>query len=313
MELPLIKILVCDDDIADRKLLKTFITQISGKNIVLVEADTNERIKDALEKGRFDVVIMDIQMPGKSGMEWLPEIVDNRLAPVIMLSGFGDEEIAAESIEKGATGYIAKNKLSADKIDKSIDSALYKWRQIEQSNASREELERLANYDSLTRLYNRRAIMNLLGERIKYALRYKQPLSMLMLDIDHFKRVNDTYGHIEGDVVLEKVAEILRSQIRETDAAGRYGGEEFMVILSNADSSTAVIVAERIRKSIESEIIDNIKGVSLQVTVSGGIASYIPEEDITSIIKRTDDSLYRAKSNGRNRIEIDTWGKSTES
>lgn len=298
------KILVCDDDPADRKLVRTYLRQIEDKEIVLIEAGQKTEIQSALDKGRIDLVFMDIQMPEKSGMEWLAEIAGKHTAPVVMLTGAGSEEVAVQSLQEGAVGYLSKSTLSAEKLTESVDNAIKKWQQIRQSQADQEELEKLAKIDSLTGLLNRRATMYKLEEHIKYARRYKEELSISMLDIDYFKNVNDRYGHLTGDDVLERVARLVKQNIRDTDIAGRYGGEEFIIIFTNANLSSALKSAERIRRIVEShKMKDSKKGV-FSITVSQGVAGYRFGDGEYSLISRADEALYKAKENGRNRIEV---------
>jgi len=300
----LLKILVCDDDPADRKLVRAYLKQVTGRKIVLLEAGQMAEIQNALGKGRIDLVLMDIQMPEKSGMEWLAEIVEKQIAPVVMLTGSGSEEVAVQALQEGAVGYLPKSSLSTEKLATTIDAALEKWKQIQQGKANQEELERLANFDSLTELYNRRAILRKLDEQIKHVKRYKDEPSLLMLDIDHFKKVNDRYGHLIGDEVLVEVATLIRRNIRNTDTAGRYGGEEFIIILPKTDLASALDAAERIRKVVEAAEMKDSEGNVFGITVSQGLSSYKPGEDEHTLISRADDALYRVKENGRNRVEI---------
>jgi len=299
----LLKILVCDDDPADRKLVRTYLRQMTDREIVLLEAGQIAEIQNALDKGRVDLVLMDIQMPEKSGMEWLAEIVEKETAPVIMMTGSGSEEIAVRSLQEGAVGYLPKSSLSRENLMKTIDAALEKWRRMQQGKADQEKLERLANFDLLTGLENRRAILRRLEEQIKHANRYKEELSLIMLDLDHFKEVNDHYGHLTGDDVLESVATLVRQSIRDTDTAGRYGGEEFIIVLPKTDLPTALYVAERIREAIAAAEMRDSEGNVFSITVSQGLSSYEPGEDEHSLISRADVALYRAKEGGRNRVE----------
>ena len=271
---------------------------------MLLEAGQTEEIQNALYKGRIDLVLMDNQMPGKSGMEWLAEIAERQLAPVVMLTGSGTEEIAVQALQEGAVGYLSKNNLSQEKLVNTIDDALDKWTRLRQARADREELERLVNFDPLTGLYNRQAILGKLHELINRAKRYKEDFSLSMLDVDHFKRVNDRYGHLTGDEVLEKIAASIRQNIRDTDIAGRYGGEEFIIILPLADLSYATIVAERLRNIIENAEMKDSAGNVFVVTVSQGVSSWEQGEDAHSLISGADEALYKAKGNGRNRVEI---------
>jgi two-component system, cell cycle response regulator len=301
-----LKILICDDDSADRKLLRTYINLIKDKDIVLFEACHLNDIQNALQRGCIDLVFMDVQMPGKSGMEWLGEIVNKQIAPVIMLTGCNDEEIAAESIQKGAVAYLPKNKLSSEKLTQTIDASIERWKQNLQSKADQEEMERLANYDLLTGLYNRRAIMSKLDEHIKCGRRYREQISLLMLDIDDFKQINDRYGHIWGDNTLAKVATLLRTSIRETDIAGRYGGDEFIIILPYTDLKYSHMIAERVRKTVQLTKIEKSDEESFCVTLSGGVSTWADNDDSYSLISRADTALYKAKNNGRNKIEAES-------
>lgn len=303
----LLKILVCDDDPADRKLVRTYLRRITDREVVLLEAGEKEEIREALGRGRIDLVLMDVQMPEKSGMEWLEEIVEKELAPVVIMTGVGSEEVAVEALQGGAAGYLPKARLSKDSEDKvveTIDGALERWRRTQQSKANLEQLERLANFDSLTGLHNRGAILRKLGEQINHAKRYEEALSLSLLDIDHFKKVNDRYGHLIGDEVLEQVARLVGRDIRIADDAGRYGGEEFIIVFAETDLSGAVIVAERIRNIIEAVEMRGSDGNVFGITVSQGISSYKPGDDKEALISRADEALYRAKENGRNRVEM---------
>ena len=145
--------------------------------------------------------------------------------------------------------------------------------------------------------------MRRLDGEIRRARRFKEELSLLMLDIDHFKKVNDQYGHLAGDDVLEELARLIRQNIRDVDAVGRYGGEEFIIILPKTDLSSALNVAERIRKAIEMAGIKDSEGNVFSITVSQGLSSHEPGEDKHSLISRGDDALYVAKENGRNWVE----------
>lgn len=301
---PLIKVLICDDDLADRKLVRTYLQRITKREIVLLEAGHTQEIQNALDKGRIDLVLMDNQMPGKSGMEWLAEIAKKQLAPVVMLTGSGTEEIAAQAFQEGAVGYLPKSSLSPKKLSNIIDVALDKWTRLQQAKADREKLERLATFDSLTGLYNRRAVLGRLDELINLANRYKEDFSLSMLDIDNFKKVNDHYGHLTGDEVLEEIAVLIRRNIRETDIVGRYGGEEFIIILPKTNLSSSWVVAERLRSIIEKTKMKDSAGNAFTITVSQGLVGWERDEDAASLISRADEALYKAKEKGRNRVQI---------
>jgi diguanylate cyclase (GGDEF)-like protein len=164
------------------------------------------------------------------------------------------------------------------------------------------EVQRLAVTDGLTEINNRRHFFDLAEREWIRTRRYDHPLSAMMLDVDHFKRVNDTFGHATGDSVLRTVAQICRNSLRETDFLGRYGGEEFAIMLPDTDLSAAHATAERLRESIAGTPIHTDKG-DLQVTVSIGVASItVDMNSVATLLDRADRGLYIAKDTGRNRV-----------
>lgn len=299
-----IKILVCDDDPADRKLVCAYLKKLDNREVVILQAGKCQEIQNALEKGRVDLVLMDVHMPEKSGMDWLREIVKNQVAPVIMLTGAANEEIAVQSIQEGACGYIPKSSLNQNKLISTIGIALEKWKKLQQSKADMEEIERLVTFDTLTSLYNRRSIVQKLNDQLHQSARYQEKFSIIMVDIDHFKGVNDRYGHLVGDDVLENIAGIIKKSLRKTDIAGRYGGEEFVIILPRADLVIGEQIAQRIRRNIASARMTDHSGHDFRVTISQGVACFQRKDTATALIIRADDALYKAKKNGRNRVEI---------
>jgi len=165
-----------------------------------------------------------------------------------------------------------------------------------------ENLEKHAIYDPLTQCFNKKEIEILLEKSLKEALRYNKPLSIMMLDIDFFKKVNDTYGHLAGDIILKEVANIIKSTIRNSDICGRFGGEEFIVVLPNTKLSGAMRLAERIRENIEKNKFV-FKNKKIPITISIGITSASKNDSLFSLIERADEALYEAKSKGRNKVE----------
>jgi diguanylate cyclase (GGDEF)-like protein len=165
-----------------------------------------------------------------------------------------------------------------------------------------EKVERLSVTDGLTGLFNRRHFSERIEEEFSKASRYQTPLSVLIMDVDHFKRVNDTYGHQVGDIVLIAVAQILRQSVRETDLIGRYGGEEFVVLLPHTEMEQAVAVAEKIRKAVSEKLIGEMDGKA--VTISIGVAGMdgVEARNVDDLIRHADGALYRAKEEGRNRV-----------
>jgi diguanylate cyclase (GGDEF)-like protein len=304
MEQPLIKILICDDDPADRTLLRTYLQAITDREIVLLEAGYTGEIQDALHKRRIDLVFVDSQMSGKPGMEWLAEVSKEQLAPVVILSESETEEIAAQAFQERAIGYLAKGSLSLDKLSNTINVALDKWTRLQQARADREKLERLATFDLLTGLYNRQAILGKLRDSINLANRYKEDFSLIQLDIDHLRKVNDRHGHLTGDEVLEKIGALIRGNIRDTDVAGRYGGQEFITILPKTDLASSWVAAERLRSMIERAEMKDCAGNMFAVTASQGLVGRERNDDAASLISRAGEALRKAKEKGGNRVQI---------
>ena len=168
------------------------------------------------------------------------------------------------------------------------------------------QLEALAITDPLTGLANRRRLMSRLDEEVSRAQRYKTPLSVVMIDIDHFKQVNDTHGHAMGDAVLRNIGAMLKSCVRTTDLAARYGGEEFTLVLPHTDVPAALQVAENLRIRF-SEIEHQLDGVTLRKTASMGIAARDGQGEVPQaedLLKYADEALYHAKQNGRNQVQV---------
>jgi diguanylate cyclase (GGDEF)-like protein len=165
-------------------------------------------------------------------------------------------------------------------------------------------LYRQATRDSLTSLFNRRAIMERLLDEYHRANRYDHPMTVVLFDLDRFKRINDTYGHLTGDAVLKTFAQLLTNKFRTTDLVGRYGGEEFLILLPETSADAARGLTERIRSACENTPIRGPHEDVVNITVSGGVAELAHDEDIPGLLKRVDDCLYNAKNQGRNQIIV---------
>ena len=175
---------------------------------------------------------------------------------------------------------------------------------FEELKEKQKELEELAYYDPLTGLPNRRFFFDHANLILESAKRYRTPLTLLLMDLDHFKNVNDTYGHEAGNVVLKNFADVLRKSSRKSDLPARLGGEEFALLMPNTDLQQGRVVAERIRQEFQNSIIV-YEGREIKMTLSGGLASYGPDvEGIDDLIRMADEALYKAKELGRNRIEV---------
>lgn len=170
-------------------------------------------------------------------------------------------------------------------------------------NSMNESLRILATMDSLTGVFNRRTILESLEKELHRSHRYGKVFSMIIMDIDFFKIVNDTYGHQTGDKVLRSVCDNIRANIRVNDVIGRYGGEEFLIIMPETDTDHAAIAAEKLRSAVESMSVSQ-ESLQIKVTASFGVSSYRQSDDTKMIIARVDKALYESKKNGRNRVTV---------
>lgn len=254
-----------------------------------------------------DLIVCDLEMPGMDGLKFLDMHSAHqqiRDVPVILLTGRESQEQKIKALERGASDYVTKPFDPGELIAR-VRVQLKIKRLQDDLKKQNKQLEELSNTDPLTKLANRRCLMQTLDKEIQRSIRTKQPLSLIMADIDHFKRVNDTCGHQQGDVVLKAVAEAIVDELREYDLAARFGGEEFALLLPGTDLPRATNAAERIRKRIAALRFEgSLK--QLNITISLGVAAG-PRKDIREnddLVRLSDDALYAAKREGRNRVVI---------
>jgi diguanylate cyclase (GGDEF)-like protein len=254
-----------------------------------------------------DLIICDLEMPRMDGFKFLRMVnsrEDLRGTPVIMLTGREDRELKIKGLEEGASDYVTKPFDSGELIARVKVQLKIKNLQDELKK-SNDLLRELSNTDPLTRLYNRRYLNQTLQSEMLRAKRYQESLTLVILDIDNFKSINDTYGHQNGDIILMGIAETVRKGRRCYDIAARYGGEEFIIVLPGTSLEGGVTVAERVRRDVEVMSFTSPMD-RLSVTVSLGVSSFPSEgiEDEDALVRRADEALYKAKQNGRNRIEL---------
>lgn len=284
------KVLIIDDNGENIKIAAKFIK--SDEVIIWTAMNGKIGIEVAKEK-HPDIILLDIQMPEMDGFEVckiLKADKETENIPIIFMTARTDDESIENAFKVGAVDYIVKP-IRKTEIIARVRTHLKLAQTIK-------ELEKAAYTDGLTKLYNHKKIFESLDLEIKREKRYKNNLSVMMVDIDFFKTLNDTYGHHMGDIVLEKLSEIIKATIRDADIAGRYGGEEFLIIFPEISEDEAFRAGERLRKNIEAVEFEN----RIKITISGGVAEYIGETAL-ELIEKADRNLYRAKENGRNRIE----------
>jgi len=264
---------------------------------VIVAVDGHGALALALEK-EPDLVVLDVSMPGLDGLEVcrLLHRATPVPPPVIFLTGHSGTDALVTGLDAGAVDYIVKP-LDRDVLVARVRAAL-------RSKALRDDLVTHATRDALTGLLNRRELDARTAAAIAHAQRYDRALSCAMVDVDHFKAVNDRYGHAVGDAVLCEAATRLRETCRETDTIGRYGGEEFIVLFPEATTEDAMVAAERIRRAF-CDVALTAGGVDLLLTASIGVATWAPSMTVpASLYSAADRALYQAKERGRNRAEL---------
>ena len=291
-------ILIIDDDAATRKAMHEF-TESSGFSVFT--ASSGEEALELLKTNNISVVITDIVMPGMDGLELTGLIKKNYDIDVIIMTGYADKYSYEDAISKGASDIIFKP-LRLEELLLRL-KRLFKERHLRKERTTiLKNLKELAITDELTQLFNSRHFCKQLDMEIYRSKRYKHPLSLLFLDVDHFKKYNDAYGHLQGDKVLIRLGQIIKSCLRTMDSAYRYGGEEFTVILPETEGKEALIVAPRIRASMEAEKFTPGSGKIVNVTISIGVTEYCPDERVSSFVERADKAMYIAKQEGRNQV-----------
>ncbi|MDI1251673.1 diguanylate cyclase [Thermomonas sp.] len=325
-------ILCVDDDSTVLSALRTMMATNFGQHLQVEFAESGE---EALEidaelraQGReLSLVISDFMMPGLRGDELLVRLHERSPNTVkILLTGQSDVSGVKRAInEANLYRFLEKPFLNED-IVLTVRAAIRAYQQerdlikqnekLRQMNADLEslvaartqelveknqQLEILSVTDKLTGLFNRRKLDEEMEEELARSRRYAVDLAIIMVDIDHFKRVNDTYGHGAGDIVLAGVADILRSSTRDSDAVGRLGGEEFVVLCRHSTRDGGLAAAENLRAAIEGHAFAGVD----PITASFGVASYRDGDTVASLLGRADAALYRAKNSGRNRVEIE--------
>ncbi len=303
------KILIADDSIVSRHLLEATLRKWGYD--VMVACDGAEALELLQREDAPGLIILDWMMPGMTGVEVCRRIRQRDSEPytyILLLTSKSQKEDLIEGMEAGADDYITKPfdqnelqvRLRAGTRLVDLQSQLLK---------AREDLRDQATRDSLTRLWNRSSILSELGRELARSKREQTPLGVVIVDLDHFKHINDTYGHLAGDAVLREAARRMQNSIRQYDCIGRYGGEEFLILFPGCSETESFSQADRLRKQLgQSEMLVNDS--PLRVTASCGVTTALPGQHWTeeSLIRKADEALYVAKKSGRNRVEILTHG-----
>jgi two-component system cell cycle response regulator len=299
-----IKVLVADDSAVSRKLVEH---TLSEKQYSLVFAKSGRETLDLFAEHHPALVIVDWIMPDLTGLEICQNIRSRSQASytyIILLTGKSEKESVVEGLAAGADDYLTKP-FHHEELIARVGVGLRiigLQREIEAKNLL---LKELALTDALTSLPNRRAIEDWAARQLSGAARYGFSFWVALADLDHFKIVNDTYGHDAGDTVLKTFSEILKSNSRQSDICGRIGGEEFLIVLTHTSEENAKRVIDRVRAELEATHF-NFDGNRLNVTSSFGLAGFVGTRapDFNRLVAQADAALYSAKRQGRNRLEL---------
>jgi len=298
-------VLIADDDVVSRRLLQVSLGQAGYQ--VETAANGAEALRALQESDRHRLAVLDWMMPEMDGVEVCRAVRKLAREPyiyIILLTAKERQNDIVEGLEAGADDYITKP-FDLHELKARLRAGNRILELQEQLVSARDELRVRATHDSLTGLWNRGAILETLKNEMARSVRESTQLSIILADIDYFKRVNDTHGHQAGDAVLREVARRMQASVRVYDSVGRYGGEEFLIVSPGCGLSEAVNQAERLRRSVAAEEISVPGGQRLAATMSFGVATITPElKEHGDLLRAADEALYIAKKNGRNRVEI---------
>ena len=297
-----IVILSVEDSDDDFETIKTVLEH--NNQIELFRTRSIKETVQVLEQGRFDLIFSDFFFSDGNCLDFLRVMEKKRSeTPVVVITGHGDEMIAAQVIQAGAYDYLTKKRVSDKSLFRVIANTLEKARLKREIREARKKMAKMSISDQLTGLYNSRYFKDALERDLARAGRYKTDLSLCMMDLDHFKHINDNYGHPAGDMVLAEFGRMLKESARQSDLLCRYGGEEFAVILPNIQREKALAVCERFRDMFAKREFE-YKSNHFRITLSAGIASLNSgeEKSAAEFLDMADQALYQAKKMGRNRV-----------
>ena len=262
-------------------------------------------IKDAmtmLRQRQFDMIFLDHFLKDGTSIDFFRNVENEGIdTPIIVVTGYGDEMIASQVIQLGAYEYLPKSKINPESLSRVINHTLERSRLRNDVKKAHAKMAEMSTVDELTQLHNRRYFVEALEGEFERAIRYQTEMALIMMDLDFFKKINDTYGHPAGDMVLSKIGEILKAHVRRNDMACRYGGEEFAVILPSITRDITYTVYERFRKVVSEQLFE-YESKQFHVTVSIGIAFSNDAELINDLLAHADQALYQAKKTDRNKI-----------
>jgi diguanylate cyclase (GGDEF)-like protein len=294
------RVLIADDHPASTHILALLVRRWAYEPVIVHDGpDALAALRGPDAPG---LALLDWMMPGLNGTDVCREIRKDTHRPytyIVLVTGQGRKGDMLDGLDEGADDYLIKPvdpnelraRLNAGKRIVTLQRELL---------ATQKQLREQATRDALTGLWNRAMILEILDRDLARSRREGQPVSVIMADVDYFKRINDTHGHVTGDQVLRQTAQRLLTALRTYDTVGRYGGEEFLVVLSGCDAATALTLAERLRGCVDAEPVEDA-GKRIGVTLSLGVAAWDGQVTAPDLLRTADEALYQAKCAGRNR------------
>jgi len=309
------RILIVDDVPLGIKMLGEFLS----REYEVVVATSGQKALEVAKSKLPDLILLDVIMPEMDGFETCRRLKGDPLTasiPVIFLTAMSDSDDVVRGLDAGGQDYIVKPFKKAEvlarirthiELKKAREKLAEYAREVEKKNRELENLlkkvELLAMTDHLTGLYNRRSALNLMKKELARVQRMGGTFAVLMIDVDDFKQVNDSYGHEGGDCVLKAISDLLREDIREYDIAARWGGEEFLVVLPGDDCEGGRILAERVRSLAEKQEL-KYRDEVIRFTLTAGVACFRPGDNLDDVIRCADEAMYRGKKQGKNQVVV---------
>ena len=320
----LIRTLLIEDSLSDAVMVQEILSDVPNSDVQIEWVDRLVTGLHRLDSGAVDLVLLDLGLPECRGLATFhtthrssPDV------PIIVLTGLDDRELAMTAVSSGAQDYLVKGQFEGPALLRTMRHAVARHRRASEESrarllqsqraraaqaklvASQRRLRFLANHDSLTGVHNRRSIEQILRRELSRRQRSGSPLSVIMIDLDHFKHINDTWGHAAGDEILRKAAARIDEIARIYDSVGRYGGEEFLIVVPDCNLEGAVALAERLREHF-AELPIEYQDFAIPLTASLGVATACESSPLSleGLVACADKALYRAKESGRNSVDV---------
>lgn len=296
-----IRVLLVEDNPADARLIQELSSEDRSRHLQIDHVDTLSKALQRLAKGGIDSVLLDLHLPDSMAIDTFDKIYTQySKLPIVILTGLSDETLSIMAVRKGAQDYLVKGNINSPLLVRSVLYAVERKR-------LEETVKEQANTDDLTGIPNRRHFYEIAAREIERCRRYKHPFTIVFLDCDNFKVINDTLGHDAGDRVLRMMAASLKQAVRATDTVGRFGGDEFIVLLIETNTALIENIVTRIKDSLTAVMRKN----NLSLTFSiGAVIFFQPPESFDDMTKRVDEAMYRVKNSGKDAIQYETYGSS---